>query len=111
MKKVFVAFTIVCAFLLFSAAAHAGVIMIHNETGVDLWYLYLSDSGTNDWEEDILGANILEAGAALRVEVTGSWNSFDMRALDSDGDGADWFGLPGNASEITIYADGTAEYR
>jgi len=111
MKKVFVAFTVVCAFLLLSVAAHAGVILIHNETGFDIWGLYLSDSAATDWEEDILGVNILEAGDALRVTVNGSWDNFDMRAVDGDGNTADWFGLPGSASEIAIYADGTAEYR
>ena len=110
MKKVFVVFAVVCAFLFSSVAAHAGVIMIHNETGFDIWEIYLSDSGTNDWEEDILGANILEADSALRVNVNGSWDSFDMRAVDGDGNTCDWFGLPGAASEIAIYADGTAEY-
>ena len=111
MKKVFAAFTVICAFLFFSAAAHAGVILIHNETGFDLWEIYLSDSGTNDWEEDILGNNILEADTILQVNVTGSWSNFDMRAVDEEGNTCDWFGLPGNASEIAIYADGTAEYQ
>ena len=107
----FVAFTVVCAFLFLSIAAEAGVIIVHNETGFDLWEIYLSDSGTNDWEEDVMGANIFEADTILRINVTGSWDSFDLMAVDGEGNQVIWYNLPGSVSEIAIYADGTAEYQ
>ena len=111
MKKVFLAFMVVCAFLSFSAAAHAGTILIHNETGFTIMEVYISDSGTDNWEEDVLGQNVLEAGDVLRVTVHGSYEEFDLMVSDDEGTYVHWYGLPGNASEITIYADGTAEYR
>ena len=111
MKKVFVALTVVCAFLFFSAAAHAGVILIHNETGFDIWELYLSNSESSDWEEDILGAGIFEADTIFQINVVGEWASFDMKAVANDGSSVEWYRLPGTTSEIAIYADGTAEYQ
>jgi len=111
MKKVFAVFAAVLMTALFSFAACAGQILIHNETGFTLFELYISDSGTNDWEEDILGSNVLSDEEAIRITVHGSYDEFDLKAVAEDGSSASWYGLPGYASDITIYADGTAEYR
>ena len=95
----------------FSVAAEAGVITITNRCGDDIYYLYLSDSGTNNWEEDILGASdVLENRATLRVNVKGSFRQFDLRAEDDDGNYLEWYRFPGNTTRITLNADGTATH-
>jgi hypothetical protein len=95
----------------FDIAAEAGTINIVNDTGFDLYEIYVSDSGTKDWEEDVMGDDVLEAGQTLRLSVNGSYQNFDLMAVDSEGTGVQWIGLPGNASNIKISADGTAEYQ
>ncbi|MCL2011101.1 MAG: hypothetical protein FWG71_11245 [Synergistaceae bacterium] len=109
-KKVSV-FLLLAAMFVFAGNAEAGVIMIHNATGFTLMEIYISDSGTDDWEEDILGHDVLEDGETLRLTVSGTYSRFDMAAVDDEGDAVGWYGLPGNVTRITIYGDGTAEYQ
>ena len=111
MKKAFMIFIAVFALMSISFAADAGVISIHNATGFDIYEIYISDSGTEDWEEDVLGADILENGETLRVTVYGSYRIFDLAAVDHHGNEMYWYEFPGNISQITIYRNGTAEYR
>jgi hypothetical protein len=113
-KKRFLLSAMVLALLAafsFGMAAEAGVINVVNGTGFDIHEIYISDSGAADWEEDVLGQDILGAGQTLRLSVNGSYSMFDLMAVDSDGGSAEWRQLPGNASNIKIYADGTAEYQ
>ena len=109
--SVFLLLAAVFCFAFFVNSAEAGVIMIENATGFDIYEVYISDSGTDDWEEDVLGENILEDEDMLRLTVNGSYKQFDLAAVDSDGTSVSWVELPGSASQIIIYADGTAEYK
>ena len=111
MRKVFVALAAVFMFMFVSFPAEAATITITNRTGGDIYYLYLSSSGTSSWEEDILGDDILEHRESLRVNVRGSYRQFDLKAEDDDGNTAEWYNFPGNTTQITIFSDGTAEYR
>ena len=104
-------FLLLAAALTFAGSAEAAVITIKNATGGDLYEIYISDSGTEDWEEDVLGRDILEDGETLSLTVNGSYKQFDMAAVDGEGTSVAWLRLPGSARSITIYADGTAEYR
>ena len=105
-------FVLLAALLfVFSVAAEASVITITNRCGDDIHYLYLSDSGTSDWEEDVLGQNVLENGATLQINVQGRVSKFDLRAEDDDDNALEWYGFPGNVTRITLHADGTAEYQ
>jgi hypothetical protein len=40
---------------------------IHNRSGIAIVRLYVSSSGTNDWEEDVLRSEILEPGEVFRL--------------------------------------------
>lgn len=91
-------------------AAEAGNISVVNATGFDLYEIYVSDSGTNDWEDDMLGSEVLSSGQTLQISVNGSYQSFDLMAVDNEGTSVRWMGLPGSASTVKIYANGTAEY-
>ena len=104
-------FLLLAAMFVFVGNAEAGVITIRNATGFTLVEIYISDSGTEDWEEDVLGRDVLEDGETLRLTVSGSYSRFDMAAVDEEGDSVGWYGLPGNVTQITIYGDGTAEYQ
>jgi hypothetical protein len=109
MKKSIVAFLTVMAVFVFSAAAFAGTIQIVNATGFTLQEIYVSDSGTEDWEEDVLGGDVLEDGVTLNLRVNGSYEYFDLAAVDTEGNQVQWAELPGEASKITIHGDGSAD--
>jgi hypothetical protein len=83
-----------------------------NETGVVIDKLYVSPHDSNDWEEDILGADTLPSGEALeikfhRAEKTPIW---DLRIEDNKGNSIEWENLNLlEIAKITLnYKDGKA---
>ena len=109
--KVSVFMLLAAALVFFSFAAEAGQIIIQNNTGGTICYLHLSDSGESDWEEDLLGTDTLENGESLRVTVEGSYDAFDLRAEDDEGNVVEWYNFPGKATQITLKASGTANFK
>ena len=74
---------------LFSAptAAFDGYVDITNNTGYDIYYLYVSHAKRDTWGQDWLGNDILPDGDTIRVTVQKERSSvFDIRAEDEDGD-------------------------
>ncbi|WP_247743934.1 hypothetical protein [Shimia sp. R9_3] len=63
-------------------------VRIQNETGYVMVEFYGSNAGTDDWEEDILGADILPPGGSVRVnfEDGTGYCMFDFKAVFEDGD-------------------------
>jgi len=62
---------------------------ILNDTGFDIYYIYISPDYSDDWEEDVLGDDeILMAGESYDVTFSGYGDhcSFDVRLEDEDGD-------------------------
>jgi hypothetical protein len=60
---------------------------IINETSYVIVEFYASNVGERDWEEDILGADILEPGASVMINIddgTG-YCKFDFMAVFDDG--------------------------
>ena len=111
MKKMFVGFIAAFIILFSSIAAQASVIVIQNSTGSTIFYLYMSSSDTSDWEEDILGTDVLSNGETLRVSLTGSYREFDLMAQFEDESTMSWFNFPGTVTQITLRGNGTAEYQ
>jgi hypothetical protein len=71
-----------------SAQANDRRVNIINETSTDMIEFYASNIGTDDWEEDILGAYILEAGGSVVVNIddgTG-YCKFDFLGVFADGE-------------------------
>lgn len=68
-----------------SFQASANTIKLVNQTGWDLYEIYLSPSSQDSWGEDHLGDQILETGDSLTLtDVTnGRW---DLLIVDMDGD-------------------------
>lgn len=79
-----------CSLLLLfsgSASAFSGYVEVTNNTGYDIYYLYVSPAKSDSWEEDVLGDDILADGETVRVNVRKQKSSvFDIRAEDEDGD-------------------------
>jgi hypothetical protein len=72
----------------FSAASAANRhVDIVNDTGMTMSEFYASATGTDDWEEDILGSDTLVAGEVFDIDIddgTGACK-FDFKAVFTDG--------------------------
>jgi hypothetical protein len=63
-------------------------VRIINETSWTMVEFYASNVGTNDWEEDILGYDVLGSGDSVMIDIddgTG-YCMYDFRAVFADGD-------------------------
>lgn len=81
--RVFVLMTVVS----FVALADDYYVDITNNTGYTIEYMYVSPGNTDEWQEDLLGEQVLPNGAGGRVTLTGfSGPIFDIRLEDEEGD-------------------------
>ncbi len=62
-------------------------VTIHNDTSVAMTSFYGSNAGTNDWQEDILGTDVLPAGSSVTINFDdgSGYCNFDFRAVFRDG--------------------------
>ena len=76
-------------FLLLVAAAlfaqSGPSLTVVNRCGYPIYYIFISTADTDDWEEDVLGENVLMPGQSVLVRLpsNGTW---DFMAVDGDGD-------------------------
>ena len=78
--------TLLAASISAASAADRRVDIV-NKTGVAITEFYASNTGTNDWEEDILGQDVLENRETVNVNIddgTGKCR-FDFKAVFKDG--------------------------
>jgi hypothetical protein len=71
-----------------NAAALDRRVRINNNSSYDIIEFYASNTGTNSWEEDILGRNILPAGNSVMINIddgTG-YCKYDFLAVFEDGE-------------------------
>ena len=73
-------------------AQRGPTLTVVNNCGYPIYYIYISTADTDDWEEDILGDNILMPGQTVDVNLpqNGTW---DFMAVDEDGDTYTVFGV------------------
>ena len=80
------------AFFVFASFATADAadrrVRIINETSFDIVRFYGSNVGTDSWEEDILGRDILRAGRSVTINFDdgSGYCIFDFKAVFDDGD-------------------------
>lgn len=58
---------------------------IVNRSGIDIWYVHLSPSKSDDWGEDQLGDDLIRDGETYTLEGIPS-GVYDLRAEDRDGE-------------------------
>jgi hypothetical protein len=81
---------VLLAALLLASAAVAGTqdFTLINQTGVDVFELFISESRSDEWEEDVLGENVLLDGERIDITFRGRRACmWDMLANDEAGDG------------------------
>jgi hypothetical protein len=71
--------------VLFTAVAAGPVLTVVNDTGYDIYYLYISKASSDDWDEDVLGDDVLEDGDSFKVTLPSS-GTWDLMAEDEDED-------------------------
>jgi len=83
-----------------------------NQTGVTIDKLYVAPHDSDDWEEDILGADTLANGETLEIKFHRAEKApiWDLRIEDKQGNSIEWENL--NLLEISkvtlTYKDGKA---
>ncbi|NJC41607.1 hypothetical protein GGQ87_001865 [Brevundimonas alba] len=78
-------------------------VLIINQTGVTMTHFYASNSGQDNWEEDILGSEVLPSGRSIRINIDDGTGAcvYDFRARFVDGDVLNRYRI--NVCEITEY--------
>ncbi|MEM1207114.1 MAG: argininosuccinate lyase [Acidobacteriota bacterium] len=84
---------ILCAVFLLPSTAMAGTqdFTLVNQTGIDIYQVFISETSNDDWEEDVMGRDILPDGG--RVDISFSNRSaclWDMMVTDEEGGSVTW---------------------
>lgn len=80
---------------------------LHNETGQEVKEVYISPTGVEEWEEDILGTDTLTSGESVDISFTRRQEDmWDMKVVFRSGKSSVWTKL--DLSQIT---DVTISYK
>ncbi len=83
-----------------------------NKTGFDIHSVYVSPHSADDWEEDILGRDVLPNGDFVDIKFsrTAKGKMWDLKVADKDGKGYIWENINLlEVSKVTVeYKDGKA---
>jgi FlaG/FlaF family flagellin (archaellin) len=71
-----------------SAVAMERKVQINNQTSYTIVEFYASNTGTNDWQEDILGSDVLPSGSSVNINIDdgSGYCKYDFLAVFDDGD-------------------------
>ena len=110
MKRIF---GLVLLFATLSAgAAFAGGqdFVLVNNTGADIYVVNISPSDSNDWEEDVLGSEVLGNGEYVTVRFNvGNQRDWDIQAIFENGSSISWYDIDLlSTSVVTLNGNGTA---
>lgn len=63
-------------------------VRINNQTSYTIVEFYASNTGTSNWEEDILGSDVLPAGSSVMINIDdgSGYCKYDFLAVFDDGD-------------------------
>ncbi len=74
-----------------SAWAGTQDFVLVNDTGVTINNLFVSETSKDDWEEDVLGEDVLEDGASVSITFSGKKACmWDLMVKDEDGESLYW---------------------
>ncbi|HEV7291815.1 MAG TPA: hypothetical protein VGN79_05790 [Devosia sp.] len=62
-------------------------VQINNTSSYDIYEFYASNTGTNSWEEDILGEDVLLSGDSVMINIDdgSGYCKYDFLAVFEDG--------------------------
>jgi len=76
-------------FTVTASAQELPVVTVVNNTGYTVFHVYISRVAANNWEEDVLGNDILRNNSSVNVRLTQPLdvtNRYDIKVVDLDGD-------------------------
>ncbi|MBP2650479.1 MAG: hypothetical protein H6Q74_1304 [Firmicutes bacterium] len=98
----------------FTGIAMAGTqdFTLVNNTGVDLYEIYISPSNTDEWEENVLHGHVLYNGNSFFIGFSGYSNAYwDIKIVDGNGNYVDWRDINlNNVYRVKLFWDGN-QYR
>lgn len=83
------------------------VMTVHNDTSATIMYLYSTNTSTNDWGSDILGADVIPSGEAIVVDFDDGSGTchMDIRAEFDDGGEAELRNINVCAESDVVFTD------
>lgn len=96
------------------AVAGAQDFQLYNRTGVDIYAVYISPTGEEDWEENVMDGDVLLNGADILIKFApGDQAQFwDIRVEDDEENYLYWEEIDlMSAYEVILNADGTARIK
>jgi hypothetical protein len=97
------ALVVVASLFAATPAAFAGTqdFTLVNQTGIVIYSLYISETTNDEWEEDVLGENVLPNGESMPIEFFGRdaclW---DLLITDGEDGEVTWDGI--NLCEASV---------
>lgn len=79
---------------------------LHNETGVEIYSLYVSPHKADNWEEDVLGVDTLPSGESVDITFSREEKAklWDLRIEDKEHNYIEWESLNLlEISEVTLH--------
>ena len=75
-----------------AASAQEQNFTLHNKTGYVISEVYVSAHSTNDWEEDVMGRDVLANGETVEISFPRAESAcmFDLKVVYDDGETAEW---------------------
>lgn len=103
MKKLIIA-ALLFGCLASPAAAGNQDFTILNNTGFPIAQVFVSASAKEDWEEDVLGEDILPEGERTRIRFSSDENAclWDLKVVYADEESSEWQGI--NLCETSVVA-------
>lgn len=91
---------------LFASSATAGDqdFTLINQTGYVIKEVYVSAAAADDWEEDVLGVDVLGNGVRTKISFPRDANAcmWDLKVVYEDDETAEWNGF--NLCEVSVIA-------
>ena len=108
MKKILSSFTMIAISFFAASSGIAGDqdFTLVNETGVEIYSVYITPHSSNDWEDDILDVDTLPDGQSVHITFSRKERAkyWDLRIEDADGHPLEWDKLNLlEISTVTLY--------
>lgn len=99
----------------FASVAFAGAqdFVLVNNTGYPIYVVNVSPASSNDWQNDILGSQVLGNGQYCEVTFpTNGVQYWDLQAAFEDGSSLSWYNIDLlSVAQVTLNGDGTASFQ
>ncbi|WP_212611901.1 hypothetical protein [Sphingomonas baiyangensis] len=92
MKAFLIGSAAVLTMLAAPASAQDEVLTVNNRTGYTISEIYIAPTTTDEWEEDIMGDDVLPSGRSVDIDFSRSEETcvWDMKAVYDDDTNAVW---------------------